>query len=160
MRLMPSAATICALLALLLPATALAQDQSPSANDPEKDTPAGSVYELPLESAREDGAPRSPSGGGDAGSRSAGGDTASPIRSENRFGSSAKVPGVDSPREGKSADRADEANSQVATPVAAANGYDDDGGSGPSLALILLLVALLVVVGAGTGVLAARARRG
>lgn len=151
---MPSAVTVCALLALLLPATALAQDQDPSANDPQKDSPAGSVYELPLESARQDGAPRrrprSPSAGGETRS-SAGGDTASPIRSENQFGSSARVPGVDDQDR-----QAGAANGQVATPIAAA---EEDGGSGPSLSLILLLVALLVAVGAGTGTLAARARR-
>jgi hypothetical protein len=66
-------------------AAAAAQAQDPR-NDPAVGSPAGVVYEIPLEAARRDAAPST------RGSRS---DTvASPIRSENHFGSSSQVPGV------------------------------------------------------------------
>lgn len=150
---MRSAANLCVLLSLVVPATASAQD--PSANDPATDSPAGAVYELPLDSARQDGAPRpdpKPSQDGKGTARAAP-ETPSSIRSENRFGSSSRVPGVD-----EQASKRPPATAAVATPVAAAE--DDEGGSsGPSLPLILLLVGLLVVVGAGSGTLAARSRR-
>lgn len=69
---------------VLLPAAAQAQD--PADNDPSADSPAGSVYEIPLERARRDAAP---GGGGGRGSDEG---SESPIRSENGFGSSSTVP--------------------------------------------------------------------
>ena len=82
---------------LLVPAGAGAQESQAPASDPEADSPSGTVYELPLERGRQDAAPRrSPrrkpplrSGQG------SGGGPVSSIRSENQFGSSAQVPGVD-----------------------------------------------------------------
>jgi hypothetical protein len=69
---------------LLMPAAA--QAQTPAENDPSADSPAGSVYEIPLDRARRDAAPR---GGGRRGFDQA---RDSPIRSENGFGSSSTVP--------------------------------------------------------------------
>lgn len=61
-----------------------ASAQLPS--DPPADSPSGTVYEIPLDGARRDAAPR---GGGAGGSGTTGS-----IRSENNFGSSSQVPGA------------------------------------------------------------------
>lgn len=86
---------------LLLPGTSWAQGAS---TDPDATSPAGSVYRLPLDSARNDAAPkrRAPTGSGPSqGTGSAGRDRdrdasrpSSAIRSENGFGSSTSVPGT------------------------------------------------------------------
>jgi hypothetical protein len=78
-----------ATLALTLGAPAAALAQDPGANDPSAGTPAGTIYQIPLDTARHDAAPR-PKGGS---STSGGG---SPLRSENDFGSSSQVPGAGS----------------------------------------------------------------
>jgi cobalamin biosynthesis Mg chelatase CobN len=100
-----------------MPAGVTAQSQP---SDPEADSPSGVVYELPVDRARKDAAPRrgssrqerndgdSGSAGGGSGSDSNGtgyapaGDTAgeggTSIRSENNFGTSSRVPGADSGR--------------------------------------------------------------
>jgi len=77
--------------------------------DPEAGSPSGSVYELPLESARSDAAPggggttapapASPDSGAGGGSTAEGeggegGEGSSYYRSENNFGSSSEVPGT------------------------------------------------------------------
>jgi hypothetical protein len=80
--------------AALAPSTALAQS-----NDPSVGSPSGTIYEIPLDSARNDAAPRtrgggsspSPTGGQGAG---AGSSASSPIHSDNGFGSSSQVPGA------------------------------------------------------------------
>ena len=75
------------------------------ATDPDADSPSGVIYEIPLESARDDAAPR---GGGSGGTQAGNGDggtpassvpaegqdTESSIHSENGFGSSSEVPGA------------------------------------------------------------------
>jgi hypothetical protein len=119
------AALICSLFFVALiavPAGASAQAQP---TDPEANSPSGAVYEIPVERARKDAAPRrasSPrdgdgapgptdgdsaggdsaaggsnasSGGGSTGGGSSAGDGTS-IRSENNFGTSSQVPGADS----------------------------------------------------------------
>jgi hypothetical protein len=78
-----------ATLALTLGAPAAVLAQDPGANDPSAGTPAGTIYQIPLDTARHDAAPR-PKGGS---STSGGG---SPLRSENDFGSSSQVPGAGS----------------------------------------------------------------
>jgi hypothetical protein len=91
---MGSVRTAAAVIALglglsLAPATALAQG-GPGANDPQAGSPAGTIYQIPLDTARRDAAPRGRHGSG------AGADP-SPIRSaDNGFGSSAQVPGTGS----------------------------------------------------------------
>jgi hypothetical protein len=74
---------LVAVLAATLAAPATAQAQ---VNDPEKGSPAGTMYEIPLDTARDDAAPPAADDGGSA--------PASPVRSENGFGSSSEVPGV------------------------------------------------------------------
>ncbi len=92
------------LAASLHPPTAYA-----APGDPPSGSPAGAVYQLPLEQGRSDAAPKgsggtgSGSSGGESaagGGGSAGGgasqpgETGSLYRSENNFGSSSRVPGV------------------------------------------------------------------
>jgi hypothetical protein len=75
------------LVAVAWPAAAAAQ--GPSSTDPAAGSPSGTIYEIPLDTARRDAAPRSgPRGGADVRSRT------SPLRSENNFGSSSEVPGA------------------------------------------------------------------
>ena len=72
--------------ALGFPATATAQGAGPT--DPDATSPSGVIYEIPLEGARRDAAPRSGRGG-----RTRGGGQNPAFRSENNFGSSSTVPG-------------------------------------------------------------------
>jgi hypothetical protein len=111
----------------LLPQTAGAQGSH--ATDPSGDSPSGAIYEIPLERARDDAAPRGDGRGNDgpgsggrgtdgsgaAGPTGSGGGGTGPgatssgdagadgpqtsIHSENGFGSSTQVPGVGDPRD-------------------------------------------------------------
>lgn len=96
---------------LLLAASLHAPTAYSAAGDPPSGSPAGAVYQLPLEQGRSDAAPKGGGGtaatttGGEAGA-SGGGETAgsaggagtsesgSLYRTENNFGSSSHVPGV------------------------------------------------------------------
>jgi hypothetical protein len=78
--------------ALTVPVVVLADSRV----DPQASSPAGAVYEIPLQTARDLG---SPGGGGGAptGGGSGGGGvlpTGSAIKSENGYGSSSQVPGL------------------------------------------------------------------
>jgi hypothetical protein len=75
----------------IAPAGALAQG-----NDPGSGSPSGTIYEIPLDSARADAAPRdSPGSSGTAGaSATQATSPSSSIHSENGFGSSTQVPGA------------------------------------------------------------------
>lgn len=174
-------ATAAVTALLLLPAGAGAQGPQAPPSDPEADSPSGTVYELPLERGRKDAAPRerprrktarkpgngsrrggSPSPSNGAGA--SGGGTGSPIRSENNFGSSSRVPGVD-----EDDDRADAGGSASGSRGdgngrpggTAAIGIDPGPSSsdGPTWGLIVPLIAMLVLLGVTAGTLAGRARR-
>jgi hypothetical protein len=76
---------------LSLPVVVFAAD---SKVDPQASSPAGAVYEIPLQTARDFG---SPGGGAHAGGGSGGGGVlpkGSAIKSENGYGSSSQVPGL------------------------------------------------------------------
>jgi hypothetical protein len=76
---------------LSLPVVVFAAD---SKVDPQASSPAGAVYEIPLQTARDFG---SPGGGGQTGGGSGGGGVlpkGSAIKSENGYGSSSQVPGL------------------------------------------------------------------
>ena len=143
--------------------TASAQDGRPS--DPQAESPAGTVYEIPLDDGREDGAPRErapraqdPGPSSDLGGAPTGDGGDSPIRSENNFGSSSRVPGVAGPAassERPAAGGSDRAASVA--PLSAASAPIEDGA--PSSALTMSLLALIAVVGIAVGTGAARARR-
>jgi hypothetical protein len=81
---------VIALLALatwIAPAAAQAQG-----NDPAAGSPSGTIYEIPLDSARGDAAPRDPSASAANADQPS---SSSPIHSDdNGFGSSAQVPGA------------------------------------------------------------------
>lgn len=135
--------------------------------DPSAGSPAGSMYFIPAESARRDAAPRgrgfsgarraskpgaagSPSGGGET-SAGAGGAQSSPIRSENKYGASSRVPGV----EGQRLAELGLADAPAAAPAAAPDTGDDqvpgsfqtDGSGSPTQTGLLLLLAALIPAG-------------
>lgn len=147
-------------------------------SDPEADSPSGVVYELPVDRARQDAAPRggSPAGKGETGDGGGGGGTSSgaapessgavsgttagSIRSENNFGTSSKVPGAPSKRRG-SGDRSRGNETSGAVPpsledfasVAPTSSATTDG---PSDGVVFPLLAALLALGAGIGVVAGR----
>ncbi|HEX8927567.1 MAG TPA: hypothetical protein VGA45_01525, partial [Actinomycetota bacterium] len=86
---------------LLLLAASLHPTTAYSApGDPPSGSPAGAVYELPLQQGRADAAPKGGAPGSGAtgdstgGSDGGGGESGSLYRTENNFGSSSKVPGL------------------------------------------------------------------
>lgn len=123
-------ALLLSLILALAPSGAAAQSHA-APSDPEADSPSGAVYELPLDRARKDAAPRrggrGSSGNGSNGQGS-GGDPAqsdTSIRSENNFGSSSKVPGVSS---GQGAGSDDDGESGAGS--GGSGGSNGSGGSG------------------------------
>jgi hypothetical protein len=82
---------------------ALAQDDG--VHDPPADSPAGTVYEIPLEQGRQDAAP--PAGDRDAGGTATPAPGTSSIRSENGFSSSSTVPGTSAAGGGAKGSRGD-----------------------------------------------------
>lgn len=144
-----------------------ASAQTPS-SDPAADTPAGTIYKLPLDDARSDAAPRRPASGGslNKGSGSGSGDTTSsarsPLRSENGFGSSSIVPGTEGSA-GKSGGSAGSSNagSRGAGPAPSSGPEpqpNEDGAtdrrasdSGGSSAGVYGLLALVLAVGIAGG---------
>jgi hypothetical protein len=168
-------------IALLLPSAAGAQ-QLPS--DPEANSPSGVVYELPFDQGRKDAAPRPrdrrgerrrsrdshpPNGSAPADeSAPANGHEPTSIRSENNFGSSSVVPGLD--------DR-DSGDDQASAGSGSGGGSDSSGGTlapdaqGGSAAIraassssapsdsVAWLIALILVVGTALGLLSGRAWR-
>ena len=155
-------------------------------SDPEADTPSGTVYQLPLDSARRDAAPRTGGGrggnGGAAGTDANAGSDAdansngapsseagdSPIRSENNFGSSSSVPGVDGGSAGPGGRANGDGQADAEGGNGAGSGAESAGfapassgvdESGPSRGLVLALVGVIVLVGAGLGIAASHTRR-
>src|SRR5690349_17266241 len=104
----------CAAIVAIAVATAdHARAQEPGSNDPQAGSPAGTIYQIPLDTARRDAAPRTRGGGPDP----------SPLRSENDFGSSAVVPGTTGGGSGSAGGGATSGGS-------AASGGGAGGGSG------------------------------
>ncbi|MET0304756.1 MAG: hypothetical protein ABW196_00830 [Solirubrobacterales bacterium] len=157
---------------LLLLAASLHPTTAYSApGDPPSGSPAGSVYQLPLEQGRSDAAPKGgggttadPGGGGAAGTNTEGSENAtdageadSLYRSENDFGSSSQVPGVaasgPSAAGGKAggsggAAGAGEAGAAVAAGAVAAQS-SDNGNTSVTAGVVLLGAIALVAVGVG-----------
>jgi hypothetical protein len=162
-------AVAAASLAVLAGAAAPAPGQVPE-RDPSAESPAGHVYQLPVDTARSDAAPKRPPGrggtstptdedsspppaapaaggvppagapGGAGGDAAAGDGRARPssaIRSENGFGTSTRVPGVDPPSEVQ----------RAAAPP-----------SDPSGARVFGILALGVLLAGGVGTASRRAR--
>lgn len=172
----PAAIVATAVVASLAPPGA-AQAQGVPSNDPGADSPAGFIYQIPLDTARGVAAPRRNRRAGVDGSGHApqdAGPPASAIRSENNFGSSSIVPGARSPLgspKGSGGDAAGRAASRsVSAPlrpgrpkdarrVAAVKGAPSSDDSGSPVALTIPLLLLTVAVGVGAGTAAARSRR-
>jgi hypothetical protein len=156
----------CLAATFLLPAGARAQ----SSSDPEATSPSGTIYEIPLDKARQQAAPQgapqgSPSGGGGSGSGVASSQDGSTYRSENNFGSSNEVPGASGEsRSGASSNPSSRSKSRSrdqladasAPPKAAADPASSDEPSGGG---VVLLLVLLLAVALATVALAIKARR-
>ena len=160
-------------IVLLLPGAAAAQ-QSPS--DPEPNSPSGVVYELPFDRGREDAAPRKPDSR-DLRDDHDGDRERSSIRSENNFGSSSIVPGVDdgedvAPSSGGSSDGGGEGGPGASGGKGAGGSAGGESGAGgppaltavsaadePSDSAVVLVLTLILVVGIAVGLLSSRAWR-
>jgi hypothetical protein len=150
-------------------------------SDPEADSPSGVVYEIPVERARKDAAPRrgtAKSPGGDDGEQSSGGETGgsgssggtggpgttsdTSIRSENNFGTSSKVPGA-GPAGGRdgNAQSSDGEGGRSAGDVASSTArLAGTNAEGPSEDVVFPLLVVLLVAGAGIGIFAGRRQFG
>jgi hypothetical protein len=109
---------------LSLPVVVFAAD---SKVDPQASSPAGAVYEIPLQTARDFG---SPGGGGQTGGGAGGGGVlpkGSAIKSENGYGSSSQVPGLSA----STAQRA-QSSAKTAKSSTSRSGSSRTGGSGGS----------------------------
>lgn len=159
---------VCAVL-MAAPAGSAAQGVP---SDPEGDSPAGVVYEIPAERARKDAAPRGAApqsendsgqsgggqpgsggsgGGSDDGSSAVGGASDTSIRSDNNFGTSSNVPGAGENGAGGSGDEGSVGD--VASKAAASTAASADG---PSDGIVFPLLAIVIVAGAGIGIVAGR----
>lgn len=170
---------------LLLLAASLHPPTAYSApGDPPSGSPAGAVYQLPLEQGRSDAAPKGNggtgaepggSGGGTAGSGAAGagsasegtGESSSLYRSENNFGSSSRVPGVAAAGGGPGSmsggaagggqgGAAGTGSAAIAAGVVAAETADTGNTSIPASIVLLGAIALLAIA---VGVLSRRYAR-
>jgi hypothetical protein len=146
--------------------------------DPPTGSPAGAVYELPLERGRAEAAPKGGGGtaapgaeGGEAGANGAaaggdggsgqgggaaggenGGEEGSLYRSENNFGSSSHVPGTRLGTGGDSAAGSDRADSEAAANLAQgreAAQVADSGNTSPAANFALLGAIALIALGSG-----------
>jgi len=162
----------CVLTLVLAVPISGASAQTPS-SDPAADTPAGTVYKLPLDDARGDAAPRRPAGSGSLknGSVSGSGDATtsspkSPLRSENGFGSSSIVPGTEDSAgatggssKGAKAGSGGDGSGAGRTPSSGTEPQPDGNGataqraadSGGSSARVYGLLALVLAVGIAGG---------
>ena len=155
----------------LLPAASVAQ--APPRTDPSGDSPSGTVYDIPFEDAREDGAPREPKQPSDdgAGTSSPRSSTDSSIKTENGFGSSSAVPGATAPESsdekdtGKKRDKKKSASKRAAQAVAnstaqpAVEATRAATSDGPSEFGTFLLLGVVVAAALGAGLVAVRRRR-
>jgi hypothetical protein len=124
--------------------------QTPS--DPSGNTPAGSVYELPVDKGRSDAAPGGE--GGEGGAQDGPLGNGSLYRSENNFGTSALVPGtLPAPRPGEG-DGDDDATAVQA--AAAGDPVSTSGEGDVSEPGAIALIALLAAGGVGIGFLSRR----
>lgn len=157
----PDMALLMSLIIALGPTAVTAQGQTPPASDPDADSPSGTIYQIPLDTARDDAKPDKPS------SKTP---TDSPIHSENGFGSSSTVPGADAsdantpqqdqapPNSAPPADSPSKDSDGVPKKTSGVSPtLGDDSSSTPVAAIVLL--AVVAIVGAGIGISSARRRR-
>jgi len=118
-----------------------------SSTDPSAGSPAGTVYELPVDKGRTDASPEKKGGSGDDDGGGTGG--GSLYRSENNFGTSARVPGAPPGLRPRDDDESDVEQVAVSSEPAS-----DQGGPSESGAIALL--GLLAAGGIGIGFLSRR----
>lgn len=160
------------LLALLAHAGAAygAGASASATGDPPAGSPAGALYELPLERGRAEAAPQgsggtgaegdeeaageaATGGGGSAGGPGGGGNASeegSLYRSENNFGSSSRVPGTPQEGGGDSASGSDGSGSETAESLAQgreAAQAGDSGNTSPATNVALLGAIALIALG-------------
>lgn len=122
--------------------------QTPS--DPSSGSPAGTVYELPVDKGRNDAAPGGKGGGGNGGGTESGPlGNGSLYRSENNFGTSGRVPGAPP----KLRDKADTDEEVAILEAAKSEPSSSSGSSGgvTSESGAVVLLALLAAGGIGVG---------
>jgi hypothetical protein len=138
--------------------------------DPPTGSPAGAVYELPLERGRAEAAPKGSGGtatpgaegaepgangaggGGDGGDGQSGGEEGSLYRSENNFGSSSHVPGTPLGTRADSVAGSAGAGSEAAANLAQgreAAQVADSGNTSPAANFALLGAIALIALGSG-----------
>src|SRR5436190_23908293 len=166
--------------AALVPVTPAAAQSS---TDPQAASPSGQIYEIPLDTARGDAAPHRSSsgqhgnsgagGGSGGGSGTSGG---SSIRSENNFGSSSQVPGLEPSGAAGNKSKHGQRRDRNANGGAGAAGPGSAGGSGQAGATssvpaaahgvgetstggTLVLLLALTAGGVGARLVSARAAR-
>ena len=133
--------------ALLIPAgTSMAQ----TTTDPPAGSPAGTVYELPVDKGRSDGAPSGSRGAGSGDGAEGPLGEGSFYRSENNFGASSIVPGTSAAKSQDSAAAADTETASGSPPSGSLDvGSPSEGGA-------LALLALLAAGGVGIGFVSRR----
>jgi hypothetical protein len=154
----PLLLALCLLGALVLPTGAAGQEA-----DPPSDTPSGTIYEIPVERGRDDAKPL----GGDSTERS------SRYRSENNFGSSSEVPGVEQGDDDQDAGSAPAGGSGGGSSGGDSGGtggtggtgsgaptafHDTSGGDEPSSIWLFALLGAILLAAILAGAAAARAR--
>jgi hypothetical protein len=146
---------------LLLAASLHAPTAYSAAGDPPSGSPAGSVYQLPLEQGRSDAAPKGSGGTGAGGGGESGGsaggaaepsESDSLYRTENNFGSSSHVPGVAGTGGGGSGAAAGDgsgAGSAAIAGGAVAAESADTGNTSVTAGIVLIAAIALLAVAAG-----------
>ena len=155
---------------LLLPASLHSSTAYSAAGDPPSGSPAGAVYQLPLEQGRSDAAPKGSGGtgavppgggGGPSGSSSSAGaepsESGSLYRTENNFGSSSHVPGVASTDGGSggaggstgAAGGGPGAGSAAIAGGAVATETADTGNTSVTAGIVLIAAIALIAIAAG-----------
>jgi hypothetical protein len=177
-----AASGLVAAVVLAAGTTAVAHGQTPN-NDPEAGSPSGVIYEIPLDAARRDAAPRGSVADGPSAVTTSGSSTttatgspaspsasiASSLHSENGFGSSAQVPGLVADRNAGSStakpgerDRRDATQREAGRRDAVREALIPPSATTakPSSARAYLLLGLAVTIALGVGVAARLAARG
>lgn len=148
---------------LLLAASLHAPTAYSAPGDPPSGSPAGAVYQLPLEQGRSDAAPKGGSVDGDGSvSGGSGGEDGggSLYRTENNFGSSSQVPGVAStggPGGAAGGDGGAAGGTAGAIAGGAVAAETTDTGN-TSVTAGIVLIAAIALLAVAVGVLSRRAR--
>jgi hypothetical protein len=158
---------------LILPASLHAPTAYSAPGDPPSGSPAGAVYQLPLEQGRSDAAPKGSGGtgavppeggGGGSGSSATGGaqpsESGSLYRTENNFGSSSHVPGVASAGGGSGAAGGGGSGAGSAAIGGGAVAAETADSGNTSVTAGIVLIAAIALLAVAVGVFSRRFSRG